>query len=505
MLFNSYTFLIFFPIVTLLFFMLPHKFRWAHLLAASMLFYAAFLPLYILILAVTIGIDYWAGILIENVKDGKRKWYLVLSIAANVGFLSLFKYYDFFTSTINHFLNADIPLLDTLWISKGIVTVNNYINHIVNTRLGTHLDIIKTVVLPIGLSFHTFQAMSYTIEVYRGHQKAERHLGIYALYVMFYPQLVAGPIERPQHMLHQFRERKYFSSENLITGLRLMMWGLFKKVVIADRLSVYVDIIFHKPEAFHWLNVVLAVVFFAIQIYCDFSGYTDMAIGAAKTMGYDLMQNFRRPYFATNIKDFWGRWHISLTSWFREYVYISLGGNRVPVPRYIFNIIVVFLLSGLWHGANITFLIWGGLHAVYYIAYLLFEKFFGNVRTETFVWKATAWALTFSSVCFAWIFFRAKSVAQAGRIINQVISLKKPTRFLTAVKLNTLQLSFGVNSMVIIVLSIFYLLYIEKKFSSTLSDFNKKKNTDVAFLVVTSVAIIVYGLFVREQFIYFQF
>lgn len=505
MLFNSYTFLLFFPVVTILFFILPHRFRWLHLLLSSTFFYAAYLPVYLLVLGITILVDYVAGIYIEKSEGKVRKLYLIVSIVANIGFLCFFKYYDFFATYINHVLSLHIPLLNQLWISSKIIVANNIINNDVNEVLNTNLDIINDLVLPIGLSFHTFQALSYTIEVYKRRQQAERHLGIYALYVMFYPQLVAGPIERPQNIIPQLHSKKYFSSENLISGLRLMMWGLFKKVVIADRLSVYVDIVFHKPESYHWLNVLIAVVFFAIQIYCDFSGYTDMAIGAAKTMGYDLMQNFSRPYFATNIKKFWERWHISLTTWFRDYVYISLGGNRVKLARYIFNILVVFLLSGLWHGANLTFIVWGALHACYYIAYIIFKRAVRNINTETLLWNVFSWVLTFGAVCFAWIFFRAKSIPQAIKVIRSLMLRSTPNEFSFSLRLNALNLNFGNNSLVIVLLSIAYMLWIEKKHTSGLTEFNKQPIKDFFFLLVTIVVIIVFGLFVREQFIYFQF
>jgi D-alanyl-lipoteichoic acid acyltransferase DltB (MBOAT superfamily) len=441
--------------------------------------------------------------MIEPAHGRKRKAFLILSIVANIGFLAFFKYYDFIVINLNHFLSVHFPLLDKLWVSDKIVVANKVINRAINNNVGIHLDIIKTVVLPIGLSFHTFQAMSYTIEVYRGNQKAERHLGIYALYVMFYPQLVAGPIERPQHMLPQFRQRKYFNSDNLIAGLRLMIWGLFKKVVIADRLSVYVDIIFQKPESYHWLNVVLAVLFFAIQIYCDFSGYTDMAIGAAKTMGFDLMQNFRRPYFATNIKDFWARWHISLTSWFRDYVYFSLKGNRVRLPRYLFNILIVFLLSGLWHGANTTFLIWGGLHAVYYIIYILFKRIFKHINTHTVVWNITGWLITFSAVSFAWIFFRARSLAHALRTIKTIISFNSSAPFSMGLKYS--KLAFGWGSLFIGICAVIYMLWIELKYEPKMRSLNDKPKDDLLFLVLTTTVVILFGMFVREQFIYFQF
>jgi alginate O-acetyltransferase complex protein AlgI len=338
MIFNSLEFLLFFPIVSVLYFLLPHKFRWLLLLLASCYFYMAFIPIYILILFFTIIVDYYAGILIENAEVKRKKTYLLLSIFVNIGTLMIFKYYNFFIDNINEsfsLLNSSISLP------------------------------VLSLILPIGLSFHTFQALSYTIEVYRGNQKAERHFGIYALYVMFYPQLVAGPIERPQNILHQFHEKKHFSSEFLMSGLRLMLWGFFKKVVIADRLSVYVNGVFDNADEYGSLNLIIAAVFFSIEIYCDFSGYSDIAIGSAKVMGFDLMTNFNRPYLSKNIKEFWSRWHISLSTWFRDYVYIPLGGNRGSKFMKYRNVFIVFVLSGFWHGCKLD-IYFVGLYPCYF-------------------------------------------------------------------------------------------------------------------------------------------
>jgi alginate O-acetyltransferase complex protein AlgI len=301
MLFNSIEFAFFFPVVTFLFFLLPHRFRWLLLLLASCFFYMFFKPVYILILLFTILIDYFAGLLMaKQAEKKKRKRILLMSIVANVGILVVFKYYNFVAENFQLALDSmhktgHIPLLHML--------------------------------LPIGLSFHTFQAMSYTIEVYRGNQKPEKHLGIYALYVMFYPQLVAGPIERPQNILHQFHEEKKFSYENMRYGLVMMAWGLFKKVVIADRLALFVNHVYGSPFKYQGLPLITGTVFFAFQIYCDFSGYSDIARGSARCMGYDLMQNFDRPYRSKSIAEFWTRWHISLSTWFRDYLYIPLGGT----------------------------------------------------------------------------------------------------------------------------------------------------------------------------------
>ena len=397
MLFNSTEFAIFFPVVTALYFLVPHRFRWMLLLSASCVFYMAFIPSYILILAFTIIVDYFAGIQIERSEGSRRKWMLILSIIANVGVLGLFKYFNF--------VNANLAAL------AGRFALNYPVH-----SLG--------ILLPIGLSFHTFQAMSYTIEVYRGRQRAERHFGIYALYVMFYPQLVAGPIERPQNLIHQFYERHYFEYQRVVNGLKLMFWGLFKKIVIADRIASLVSPVFNNPTGYHGLQLILASYLFAFQIYCDFSGYSDIAIGAAQVMGFRLMQNFNAPYFAKSIDEFWKRWHISLSTWFRDYLYIPLGGNRVPVPRWYLNLFVVFLISGLWHGANWTFVIWGALHGSYIIIGNLTKTFrarmvsFVGLNKIPRVHNALRMLLTFHLVVFGWIFFRARSLHDALYIIT---------------------------------------------------------------------------------------
>jgi len=396
MLFNSLPFFIFFPLVAGLFFALPQRFRWGLLLTASCGFYMYFIPKYILILAFTIVIDYFAGLLIEGASGLRRKWYLALSIVANAGVLVVFKYFNF--------------------LSDSLAAVASFAGW--NYSLGT-----LALVLPVGLSFHTFQAMSYTIEVYRGRQPAERHFGIYALYVMFFPQLVAGPIERPQNLLVQFREVHRFDYERVTSGLRLMAWGLFKKTVVADRLALFVNPIYGHPADFDGPLLVAATVCFAFQIYCDFSGYSDIAIGSARVMGFRLMRNFDRPYHALSIAEFWRRWHISLSTWFRDYVYVSLGGNRVSVARWIANILFVFLISGLWHGANWTFVAWGGLHGFF----LVFGHATAPARDR--FWRAVGLDpnsgfrnlvrlfTTFCLVSLAWVFFRAESMSQAVSII----------------------------------------------------------------------------------------
>lgn len=474
MLFNSLHFVFFFILTTTIYFLLPHKWRWAFLLLISCYFYAVFVPIYILILAFTIVVDYWAGRLIED-HPHRRKPLLLASLIVNIGFLAFFKYYNFLNENLTHFLG-----------------LGGWQNRIPPLR----------ILLPIGLSFHTFQAMSYTIEVYRGHQKAERHFGIYALYVMFYPQLVAGPIERPQNVLHQFYHKVDFNYDRIVAGLRLMLWGLFKKVVIADRLSIYVDAVYNNATHHSGLTCIVATIFFAFQIYCDFSGYSGIALGAAKVLGIDLMENFRRPYLATSIKDFWSRWHISLSTWFRDYLYIPLGGSRVPFPRHILNLLIVFMVSGLWHGASWTFVIWGALHGFYQTVELLLNKFVFKKKEGLLARRhggsLPRYLLTFTLASFAWIFFRADSIDTAFTIIQNIFTLKPGNFFV----------GFAAGFVYSVALIIFLLLaeinqeFLAEKWSLIWNPRPALRMVGYAALLLIMLLI---GVFNGGQFIYFQF
>lgn len=392
MLFNSLAFLVFFPIVTALYFATPHRRRWIVLLASSSYFYMCFIPIYIVILFGTIVVDYVAALLIESAEGRRRKAYLALSIVANVGVLAVFKYYNF----LNHNIEALVTACDLKYSIPDL-----------------------TIVLPIGLSFHTFQAMSYTMEVYRGKQTAERHIGHYAVYVMFYPQLVAGPIERPQNLLHQFREPHELSDKNVAMGARLMLLGFFKKVVVADRLAFIVGKIYGDVGQYHGLALWIATFLFSFQIYCDFSGYSDIALGAARVMGFDLTNNFDRPYFSRSISEFWKRWHISLSTWFKDYLYVPLGGNRVGRGRWYANLFIVFVVSGIWHGANWTFIIWGALHGAYLVFAIVSQPARDNLtralglRRRPRLHRAWQMTLVFALTSFAWIFFRANTLNDA--------------------------------------------------------------------------------------------
>ena len=475
MLFNSFDFVFFYFIVTILYYVLPYKSRWFLLLAASCYFYMAFVPLYILILGFTIVVDYFAGIYIENAVGKRRKILLICSLVANIGILAIFKYYNF--------INDNISILAT------------------NLELTNNIPYLN-ILLPIGLSFHTFQAMSYTIEVYRGKQKAEKHFGIYSLYVMFYPQLVAGPIERPQNILPQLHAKHEFNYANLSAGLKQMAWGFFKKLVVADRLSIYVDTVYPNPELHNGTTVVISSLFFAVQIYCDFSGYSDIAIGCAKTMGFDLMTNFKRPYFAKSISDFWSRWHISLSTWFRDYLYIPLGGNRVKISRRFLNLFIVFILSGLWHGASYNFIIWGVLHGVYQIIGLAIKPYLAELETHfsSFflqIWNFLKGTMVLSIVTFAWIFFRADSLTDAFTLISNLKSFGKMPFLGSGIN------QFGHCILAIILLfSIEYVMEFKPNFKLIN---NSKPLIRWASIMALLFIILVFGVFNGGQFIYFQF
>lgn len=402
MLFNSIEFAIFFPIAVAVYFLLAQRWRVHWLLAASCVFYMAFIPVYVLILVVTILIDYVAGIYLERVQDPvKKKALLWISILSTCTVLFIFKYFDFFTGSF-------VGL-------AGLV--------------GWHLPRpLIAIILPIGLSFHTFQSLSYVVEVYRGHQKAEHNFVVYATYVMFFPQLVAGPIERPQNLLHQFWESHSFDYVRVTSGLKRMAWGFFKKIVVADRLALYVNDVYGAPRHFNGLQLTLATFFFAYQIYCDFSGYSDIALGAAEVLGFRLMENFKTPYYSLSVSEFWRRWHISLSTWFKDYVYVPLGGNRVTKARHILNLLITFSVSGLWHGANWTYVIWGFLNGLYLVIGWLTRNWRNRIfdkvglREDTAIRKCMMLASTFTLTCIAWIVFRARNMSDAAYIFTHLLS-----------------------------------------------------------------------------------
>lgn len=461
MLFNSLQFLVFFMVVTLWFYTLKtQKSRNLLLLIASCYFYMSFVPKYILILGATIVIDYIAGILIERTQGKGRRLWLIMSLIANIGILAYYKYFNFLAENLNELLQM--------------------------ASVDKQFSLMK-IILPVGLSFHTFQAMSYTIEVYRGKQPAERNFATYALYVMFYPQLVAGPIERPQNILPQLHEYRPYNWENVKEGLVRMLWGFFKKVVIADRLAMVVDYAFDNHTSSSWYVLAIGAVFYSFQIYCDFSGYCDIGIGAAKVMNIKLMENFSQPYTSSNITTFWKRWHMSLSGWFRDYVYIPLGGNRKGELRRRINVFIVFLLSGLWHGANWTFVMWGGLHG------LLVTVFPGSgEKTKSLAANTLKAIVTFIAVTILWIFFRASNINQALVYLGNILRLQSGD---SALGLNIAELLFSVLLIVVMMVKEFRVQ-------------GYRIESDKKFYIYTAAMVslcYIFGVFSENQFIYFQF
>lgn len=476
MVFNSLEFLLFFPIVTVLYFLLSHTYRWPLLLTASAFFYGYFKWEYLLILVFTIFVDFFAGLWIEKTQGKAKKWALIASILANVGVLAYFKYADFILDNINA----------------------------VVFKLGHEPFNLLEILLPIGLSFHTFQAMSYTFEVYKGTLPAERNLGRYALYVMFYPQLVAGPIERPQNVIPQFFIRHKFDFQRAKSGLRLMLWGMFKKVVIADRLAVFVDLVYDNPQAYSGTPLVMATIFFAIQIFCDFSGYSDIALGAARVMGFKLMKNFDRPYFSKSISEFWRRWHISLSTWFRDYLYIPLGGNRKgPFRRYL-NLILVFMISGLWHGASWNFVIWGTLHGVYLVVGQWskgFQDALYGLIPQGFLRDLAQNLSVLFLVGISWVFFRAEGLDNALYILKNAWNQSSHT-LAESIQLMG-QKEFIVGMAAIFLMESVHWLQRGKDLGVWAENLPKWKQWAAYYLLF--IGVIFFGVYNNTQFIYFQF
>jgi alginate O-acetyltransferase complex protein AlgI len=462
--FISLQFLVFFVLITLLFFRLKtQQGRIWLLLIGSCYFYMSFIPEYILILGGTIIVDYFVGIQIEKSEGHSRKLWLIVSLIANIGTLAVFKYYNFFIDNIHTgFLLFGKPL---------------------------SLPFLR-MALPIGLSFHTFQALSYTIEVYRKRFPAEKNFVVYSLYVMFYPQLVAGPIERPQNVIPQLKAFRPYNWDSVKEGLARMLWGFFKKAVIADRLAMVVDRTFSHTAESSSVALFIGAVFYSFQIYCDFSGYSDIALGAAKVMNINLMENFNQPYLSRGPVAFWGRWHISLSSWFRDYVYIPLGGNRKGSLRRKINILVVFLLSGLWHGANWTFIIWGLLYGLFVL--LLTRKINKNEDGKIGVRGALQIAGNFMLITFLWIFFRAETLKAAWVYIQSILSFRGGSNFIAV---STAEFLFSI-------LVIAIMLFREKLLPRHFITSNKRFYLFTAFMILMCYY---FGVFTENQFIYFQF
>lgn len=467
MLFNSIHFLIFFPIVCIVYYLLPTlKCRNVFLLIASYYFYMNWEPVYALLLFSSTLITYLAALGIADEKDKRKKRvFLTVSLVLNLSVLFLFKYYNFAAENITLLLHE--------------------------TGLGFEMPHF-TLLLPVGISFYIFQALGYSIDVYRGKTPAEHNFFTYALFVSFFPQLVAGPIERSTNLLRQFKSVHKFSYDNFMSGLLLMIWGYFLKLVLADRCGIYVDAVFNNVPHHNGGSFLLAAFLFTFQIYGDFAGYSLTAIGAAKIMGFNLMENFRRPYFATTVTEFWHRWHISLSTWFKDYVYIPLGGNRVSHARRHFNVMTIFIISGIWHGANWTFLIWGTIHG----ALQCIEKTLGwNKASWNKPQKIFHWLLTFIIVCLAWIFFRANTIGDAFLIFKGIF-----TNFsIPFVRVADI-LAIGLALLIVAIKEIKDERGYQPKLSGTQS-----WAINHAYIISMIAFIILFGVLNGDQFIYFQF
>ncbi|GGG20752.1 alginate O-acetyltransferase [Dokdonia pacifica] len=486
MFFNSIDFAIFFPIVLTLYWMVSKQLTLRNivLLLASYVFYGWWDWRFLLLIVISSAVDFSVGKKIAATeKRTTRKAWLIVSLCVNIGLLAYFKYVNFFiTSFIDGF-----------------------------RLLGAELDITPlSIILPVGISFYTFQTLSYTIDIYRKKIQPTENVLSFFTFVAFFPQLVAGPIERASHLLPQFQKTHLLVYEQVKSGLLLVGFGLFKKMVIADRAAVLVNTVYESPSDYKGLEVIIATILFAFQIYCDFSGYTDIARGTARMMGFDLMKNFNAPYFSRSITMFWHRWHISLSTWFRDYVYFPLGGNKKGHYRTYLNLFIVFVVSGLWHGAAITFLIWGAIHGII----IVIEKAIRNTISQDFIDKKSNYlskfllgTMTFTVVCFAWIFFRAETVTDA---IIMIENLCKPAdTFLFSEKGDTLGLDR--THMMVLWIAIIGLLALEYigHYKNVYKILQKQHSIIRWSVYVISVYILIiygyYGYEDRSQFIYFQF
>jgi D-alanyl-lipoteichoic acid acyltransferase DltB (MBOAT superfamily) len=494
MLFNSIDFLIFFPLVVIIYFSINHKWRWLFILAASYLFYGLANGKFLFLIILSTLIDYWVGIKMGELDDkSRRKPYLYISLFSNLGLLVLFKYFNFFNDSF-----ADLFRL---------------------LNLDYAIPALK-VILPVGISFYTFQTIGYSIDVFKGKIKPEKHLGYFALYVTYFPQLVAGPIERSSNLIPQLKQKTSLTYENASNGLKLMAWGFFKKVVIADQIAPMIKYVTDSPDDFYSVSVLLVSILFAYQIYCDFSGYSDIAIGAAQIFGIKLMLNFRRPFSAKRLSEFWARWHISLTGWFKDYVYMALGGSSKNLIKTYRSLFLVFFLSGLWHGANYNFIIWGALNGFLIIFYSKYRsniakcyKFFGLGKRPKLKGRIQI-LLTSFSFCFLGIFFFTKDIGQATTLyenfffnwihdIGQIITNENDSRS------HILYLGYGIIKFSFIIGVIVFLEFIQsiQEREGSFRKYWGEKKTMLkwsGYLGLTLI-IILFSYDMEAPFIYFQF
>ena len=468
MLFNSIHYILFLPVVVLLYYLLAAKYRWILIFVASCYFYMAFMPKYILVLFFIIIIDYLSALTIEQVKGRLKLFYLIASLSSNILLLGFFKYFGF--------LNDNLEFVFSLFGKEY---------HRVNMEF----------LLPIGLSFHTFQSMSYTIEVYRGRQKAETHLGYFANYVLFFPQMVAGPIERYASLGNELKTVHKPVYQNFTNGLKLILFGLFIKMMIADNIAPYVTVVYNEPFRHSSLEVLTAIFAFSFQIYADFFGYSTIALGSAKLLGISIMDNFKTPYLAKSVSEFWTRWHISLSTWFRDYLYISIGGNRVKALRWVFNIMFVFMVSGLWHGASWTFVVWGALHGLMLLLERFFSRWFKIEIKEGWSFLNILLCLkTFVITSFIWVFFRAENFTQASNVFTALFTNTNPSQYYPELKQ---MLTYAV---ILVIADIF--LY-GSRFDAKLYTVKPVYRWTVYFLLM--FGLLIFSGIQKFNFIYFQF
>jgi alginate O-acetyltransferase complex protein AlgI len=490
MAFNSLHFLVYFPTVLVLYHLLPDRFRWMLLLAASLYFYMAWRAVYVVLLLAAIVLSYVVGIKIEDSEQpAMKRRYLAIGLTVLLGNLFVFKYFNFFNDSVR-------SLVEAMGLHYGLGALK--------------------LVLPIGISFYTFQKASYLIDIYRGKQKAERHLGIFSLYSSFFPQLVAGPIERGPHLLPQFREVHRFDYGDMASGLRLMAWGFFKKCVVADRLAPMVNDIYATPTQHAGTSLFLATLFFAFQVYCDFSGYSDIAVGCARTMGFRLMANFRQPYFSTSIQEFWKRWHISLSSWLTDYVYTPFTRAKWLkmhwYPKLLLSLLLTFLVSGLWHGANWTFVVWGAMHGLYLIVAVLMQKRRAaavkaiGLDKKPVLLKWVNIVFTFTLVCIAYIFFRANTLSDAFYILVHAAAGIPQLRPSSIAEFD----NYMHNEFVLACLGIGIVMlsdYAALNDFKLVKDLWQKRWVRRSFDFAVTAGIVLFGAFYggRQTFIYFEF
>ena len=494
MLFNSFEFVIYFPIVFFAYLVLPKRIKPVWLLLASYYFYMCWNAKYIVLILFTTLITYVSALLIGNTDKIKtKKIYLAGGITVNLLVLFLFKYFDFFISNINSILSK-----------FGISQLSNPFDFL----------------LPVGISFYTFQAIGYVIDVYRGDTPAEKNIINYALFVSFFPQLVAGPIERSKNLLSQIktiREKNLFNYESMVSGFGIMLWGLFLKVMIADRAAVLVDNVFLSYYSYGTVELILAALLFSVQIYADFAGYSSIAIGAARVLGINLCANFNTPYFAISIADFWSRWHISLSTWFKDYVYIPLGGNRKGKFRKYLNLLITFLVSGLWHGASWNYVVWGLLHGIYRVFGEITANFRDkaydllNVKRNVFSFNLLKRIVTFILVAFAWIFFRARSLKVAIGYISKMFTRFNPW-VLSDESIYTLGLDRQeFSTLLISLVLLFAVSYVTYKRKTDIGTIIASQNLWFRWVVFIGIIVTIlvfgeYGInFDSAKFIYFDF